>query len=314
MNNKKYIKFGIAFCSIIVIILLLSFLSLLLFSHNKQPAETDEITSSSEENLSSDDENIELKIEREIEVDEDTLKNIIEKINFPTYAIASLYNTKSFNLNSYPNDLILRLGWSKINISDESVSLYQNDNDVSQTQTVPKNTLYQKIYKIFGNNIQYEDSSFINDNVETFNNIIDNPGTINYSNDLYIASYIEDSGGTTPFIHQEIDKVTKTDNLVKLYVKTAFINPEYSDELMGYNYDIYKDFDFENNSFENLVTTVADNSFFEFSTENDYPGIISLNPNQEIYEISDILNTYVYTFEYDEGNHEYYLTAFSIDK
>ena len=311
MNNKKFIKFGIIYCSIIVLILLFSFLFLIFFSYNKKPAKAEQHSNISDVNNTTE-ENKQINIEKDIQVDTETLKNLVDKINFPTYATASLYNVKSFDLNTIPNDLILRLGWSKINIHDESVSLYRNNDEVIQTQTVPKNTLYQKISNIFGTNIQYEDSSFINDNISTFNNIVDNPGSINYSNDIYTASYVASSGGTSPFIHQEIEKVIKSDNTVKLYVKTAYVDLKYSDDLMGYYYYIYKDFNFESNTFENFIKKIADNSFFEFSSANDLPGIISLNANQGIYKISNKLNTYVYTFEYNENNKDYYLSSFDM--
>ena len=259
MNNKKYIKIEILFCSIILIILLLTFLFYLFFTFNKQSAENQEDTIIGQENNTDNNKKSDIKNESDIEVTEETLKKLIEKINFPTYAIASLYNVKSFDLKTIPNDLILRLGWSKIDFSKQNI-LQDNNQSNAHTLLIPAETLNDKVLNIFGGFINYTDSSFINGNVKTFNNSMFTSNNVDYHSnyykendldnityytDFYTTLYMDNHTDLSPFIHQEFQKFTKSENKISVYVCTCFVDTEFYENSNDIYFNIYKDFNFD---------------------------------------------------------------------
>ena len=195
--------------------------------------------------------------EEETVIDDSLVKKLVEKINFPTYATASIYNTGKFNLDTIPNDLILRLGWSKIDSSNKKL---KTDTEV-YTQTSTKEIMKDSITKIFGSKVKYTDKTFTNIDVMTFNGYNENRGDISYSNNLYTADYIEGGGGDVPFIHQEVQKVLKNNDKIELYVKTAFVDTEYIGNIDDFEYIIYQNF--ENNKFEGKVAEVTATEFIK---------------------------------------------------
>ena len=241
----------------------------------------------------------------ELELDNDQVKKIIEKISFPTHAVASLYNTKGFDLDTIENDLILRLGWAKV-----EKELIQNDLDNvgEYKETATKEEIEKSITKIFGKNVEYDNDTFNNIDVPIFYGYEENQGKINYKNNEYIANYIESTGGDIPFIHQQIEKVLKYNNKIEVYVKTAFIDTEYDEGSNKYEYIIYKDF--KNNKFSMKLTQMDSLKFIETYSSKES----AFKKNGQIDKISNKLNTYVYTFVLDEADKEYYLNEFNIEE
>lgn len=99
---------------------------------------------------------------KEIDINDSVVKAIIKKFNFKTYATASIYKAGNFTSENIPNDLVLRLGWDKIEASKKK--LLNN----SSKETVTKEIMKQSIANVFGNKINYKDSSFAKIDVNTF--------------------------------------------------------------------------------------------------------------------------------------------------
>lgn len=302
MKNKKEVSISLG--SIIVVSLIAVLIGLIIYAYKtineikNDVAKNPEIHEANESVLK-DGESVEL------EQDNNEVKELIKKINFPTYAVASIYKTKGFNMDTIENDLILRLGWTKV-----EKKLVENDVDNigEYKQIVEKKDLENSITEIFGENIEYTDETFNNIDVPKFYGYEANQGNINCYNNTYTANYIESEGRDVPFIHQQIEKVLKYNDKIEVYVKTAFINTEYDEVANEYEYIIYKNFD--NNEFNMKVTQMDSIKFVDAYLENE-TDLDGFKTNSQIEKISNKLNTYVYTFKLDKTNENYYLSAFN---
>lgn len=237
--------------------------------------------------------------ETKLDINDNISQQLLNKINFPTYAISSIYNVKNFDSTNIPNDLILRLGWSKISPEDKTII---KDNEIIH-QTATKQTLNNSIKNIFGK-INYTDTSFNNTNINTFSGYHENIGEITYSNNLYTANYVEGGGGDVPFIYQQLEKIIKYNNKIDIYVKTAFVDTEYDKNIDDFKYIIYGDFN--NNTFN---TKLLETTSKEFSNNQNLEQI-STRENTTLSNVLNKLNTYVYSFELDNSTLNYYLTSF----
>lgn len=302
MKNKKEVSISLG--SIIVVSLIAVLIGLIIYAYKtineikNDVAKNPEIHEANESVLK-DGESVEL------EQNNNEVKELIKKINFPTYAVASIYKTKGFNMDTIKNDLILRLGWTKV-----EKKLVENDVDNigEYKQIVEKKDLENSITEIFGENIEYTDETFNNIDVPTFYGYEANQGNINCYNNTYTANYIESEGRDVPFIHQQIEKVLKYNDKIEVYVKTAFINTEYDEVANEYEYIIYKNFD--NNEFNMKVTQMDSIKFVDAYLENE-TDLDGFKTNSQIEKISNKLNTYVYTFKLDKTNENYYLSSFN---
>lgn len=238
----------------------------------------------------------------ELNKNNSTVKTLIEKIDFPTYAVASIYNQGSFNNVTIPNDLILRLSWSKA-----EKKVVNGDGEYKQTAT--ESDMENSVLNIFGTNVNYTDASFTNINVPTFHSYEENRGVVDYTGGLYQADYAEGGGGDTPFIHQEIGKVLKYSDRIELYVKTAFIDTKYNENTGDFDYILYNDF--SNDEFKGKVAEMTATEFNNaYSDEENERSL--LNSNSKISEIEAELNSHVYTFTLNRVNDNYCLSRFDI--
>jgi len=238
----------------------------------------------------------------ELNKNDDIVKELAKKLDFKTYAIASIYKVKDFNLDTIPNDLILRLAWANI---DENDKVIEDDKQIAT-----KETLNNSVKNIFGTKTKYSDNTFTNIDVLKFSGYNENIGDITYADNKYIANYVEGGGGDTPFIYQYIDKAIKNKDEIKIYVKTAFVDiTSFNEAQYEYTYTIYKNFDNEKSEFSDKVTDIISTDFYNKNSTDGYTSI-TLNNNEEI---TNNLNSYVYTFKLDgsdvAGN--YYLYGFS---
>ena len=239
----------------------------------------------------------------ELDKNNDEVKELISKIDFPTYAIASIYKTEFFNLKTIPNDLILRLGWAN---SEKELIENNIDNIGEYKQTTNKSQFAKSVMNIFGRKLDYTDDSFTNIDVPTFHGYYANRGVINYNNGVYTASYKKGSGDSA-FIHQEIQKVLKYSDRIEIYVKTAFIDCEYNNSTKSFEYVGYKNFKedkFEEKLFETTPTEFR-NSYLNKKEEYN-----SFDSNSKVLNISESLNSYIYTFAIDGNDDNYYLSQF----
>ena len=315
MGEKRYIKmsFGTAVCLIIIIILLVSLIALGVYTYTTKNAKvetnytnnenTEEYQNVENEIVNTTENQIEGANEKaeELDLNDNLSKSLIEKISFNTYAVASMYKVGEFNINNIPNDLVLRLGWDKA----------QNKETLDETlkQTLTKDAMKQSITNIFGDKLKYKDEQFKQIDVETFHNYggyTDNMGIIEYNNGTYTANVFQGGGGDVPFIHQEAEKVLKNGNKVEVYVKTAFIDTEFIESTFDFEYIIYKNFDFTSNIFEGKLSKIKAEEY-----GNHEIGILE-SSKKVISNISNSLNTYVYTFEADDAGN-YNLTGFKMN-
>ncbi len=316
MEEKRYIKMslGTAVCLIIIIILLVALIALGIYTYTTKNTNAEENYANNNINYVNEDNTEEYskeeteianttenraeteneKIEK-LDVTDNLSKSLIEKISFNTYATASIYNLGEFNTNNIPNDLVLRLGWDKA----------KNKATLNETlkQTLTKDAMKQSITNIFGDKLSYEDEDFKQIDVETFHDYggyTDNMGMIKYNDGTYTANLFQGGGGDVPFIHQEIEKVEKNGDKVELYVKTAFIDTEYIESTLDFEYVIYKNFNFNTNTFEGKLSKINSEEY------GNHEVGISENSKQVISNVSNSLNTYVYTFEKDDaGNYNF---------
>lgn len=310
MDNQSRRNPDIIIPIIMIVLLIIALICLGFYAYNLKLADTEKQKTEINEQDNLNSENIGIidlnKQETGVELNkEDNIINIlIEKIDFPTYAIASMYKAKAFNLGTIPNDLILRLGWAN---AEKELIKNNVDNMGKYKQTVSKEKFDESVANIFGTELNYLDDSFTNIDVPTFHRYAENRGVINYSNNVYTANYAKGSGNAA-FIHQEVHKVLKYSTKIEIHVKTAFIDVEYDKTKREFNYIIYKDFDdgkFKE-KLEEATVEQLNNSYLNFENKKS-----SFNSNSEILKMTDKLDTYVYTFSFDENNENYYLNKFN---
>lgn len=245
------------------------------------------------------------EVAKELNVNDSIVQDIVKKFNFEPNVQGSIYKVGSFNLDTIPNDLILRMGWGIANKDEEKTI---NDSDElretdKSTQTMTKEVMKKRVKSLFGTNVKYTDASFVNTDAETFCGHGITEGEIIYSNNLYTASYDVSGGDIIPFIHESIQKVLKYEDKVEIYVKTAFVDTD--DYLMLV---IYSDFDFNNNKFQNEIIRISEE---EFCKNYTYTTSLDTSNHSTINSIKNKLNTYVYTFKIDKETGEYYLDSFN---
>lgn len=322
MEDKKYLKISLstAICIFIIIILIIALVCLGMYtskiknSSEKGNDDTYQLSQNATEETSKNTvESTNLDVGEEININDSVAKKIIDKLNFDTYAKASIYKVGEFTINTIPNDLILRLGWDKINSSNKSIL-----DDVFK-EIATSEAMKESIANIFGTKVKYTDNSFEKIDVAKFYNYQGYTGTmgiITYDNNLYTSNLFQGGGGDLPFIHEELQKIVKYNDKMEVYVKTTFVDTEYvGDSISDFYYIMYKDFDFNTNNFKEQLAKTTESDFTKSYSDDEYNGQqIFLKPNQEVSKISSNLNTYVYTFELDNATGEYYLSGFNIYK
>lgn len=238
----------------------------------------------------------------ELKISNRDVQKILEKFNFSSSnVISSIYKIGEFNKTDIPNQLVLKLGWYKLD-NEKTTKDYEN-----LRETVDAKVLKDSIYSVFGKDIKYQDRAFKYGNVDIFTAYAIEDINYNTNTDKYEATIFQGGGGDIPFIHEEFSKAIKRDNEIKIYVKTAFVDSTWVDN-NDFVYDIYSDYNFRKETFENkLYTTNAT----EFYKNYNYTNKLTENVNGEIGKIIDKLDTYVYTFTLDKDSGEYYFTAFN---
>ena len=181
MKEKRYVKISLemAVCIILIILVTVALIFLSIYTYNLKKIENkgnigyenvinnDENTIETQKNTVLEGNNItntnKKKSEwKEIDINDSVVKAIIKKFNFKTYATASIYKAGNFSSENIPNDLVLRLGWDRIEASKKKLL-----NNPSK-ETVTKEIMKQSIANVFGNKINYKDSSFAKIDVNTF--------------------------------------------------------------------------------------------------------------------------------------------------
>ncbi len=305
MEEKKRvtISLGTAICMVIIFLLVIALILLGIYTYalknnNTQKSNissnTDVADASQSATVDTSKDEVTKPVENvgtELNINDSIVKTLTDKIDFNTNARASIYKVGSFNSTTIPNDLMLKLGWDSIENKPQITG-----NNPLPNETITKNSMSQSIANIFGSTVTYTDASFTVVDVETFHGYRGMFGsTVNYSNNAYsIELFQGGGGGPTPFIHEQVTKSLKYNNKIEIYVKTAFIDTKYVESLDDFEFILYKDFNFATNTFNNQLSKIA--------------------ATQKMPELSSDFNTYVYTFDLDSSNGNYYLSGFNMAK
>ena len=108
-----------------------------------------------------------------------------------------------------------------------------------------------------------------------------------------------------------VQKAIKEGIEIKLVVKTAFIDAFFNEDINDFTYNLYSDFDFDTEKFENQVISVSEKEFYQ-----DIPQTVEafqsirLVDNHVFEQIKEKLNTYEYTFRKVSETEGYYLVEF----
>lgn len=248
----------------------------------------------------------------EISLTDSEVYEILKKFNFEISTQASIYKAGNFEVRykdrPIPNDLILRMAWDNISMIEEP---HREITEEKSTATVSQEAMEKSIYHLLGE-ITYKNQSFENIDCETFSGYNLNPGTIIYENGQYVADYIEGGGGSVPYLYEVAQNATKEGiDTIYLYVKTAFIDAFFNEDINDFTYNLYSDFDFDTEKFENQVISVSEKEFYQ-----DIPQTVEafqsirLVDNHVFEQIKEKLNTYEYTFRKVSETEGYYLVGF----
>ncbi len=304
MEEKKHvtISLGTAICMIIIFLLVIALILLGIYTYalkntNTQKSNissnTDVADASQSATVDTSKDEVTKPVENvgtELNINDSIVKTLTDKIDFNTNARASIYKVGSFNSTTIPNDLMLKLGWDSIENKPQITG-----NNPLPNETITKNSMSQSIANIFGSTVTYTDASFTVVDVETFHGYRGMFGsTVNYSNNIYSIELFQGGGGDCPFIHEQVTKALKYNNKIEVYVKTAFVDTKYVESSDSFEYILYKDFNFATNTFNNQLSKIA--------------------ATKKMPELSSDFNTYVYTFDLDNSNGNYYLSGFNMAK
>ncbi len=249
----------------------------------------------------------------EISLTDSEVYEILRKFNFEISTQASIYKARNFKIGYYeerpiPNDLILRMAWDKISMTEDVVRKIDEEESM---EIATEEAMEKSVRNLFGNKISYENESFNNIDCQTFAGYNVNPGTIFYGNGQYIAHYLEGGGGSVPYLYQVVQKAIKEGIEIKLVVKTAFIDAFFNEDINDFTYNLYSDFDFDTEKFENQVISVSEKEFYQDIPETvEAFQSIRLVDNHVFEQIKEKLNTYEYTFQKDSETEGYYLVGF----
>ena len=297
-KSKKYIEISIGG---IIAVLFIGILIVLNITLGKKAYNITKGNNTTQNDVVDTDAEVEETIGTVLNNQNQTVNKLIEKIVLPINTTASIYQIGSFDENTIPDDLKLRIGWA--NLKEES-KFHAKQASGESIIVVEKNAMQESIKEIFGNQVKYKDVSFDNTNVKEFSGYAETEGIINYEGETYtgiINERVEEQN--VAFIYQEIQKVVQYDNEIVIIMKTAFVNQEDDKYVIYQNYND----DFENKLLETTYEKLFENSVFNKKTGE---GAIAKSNNKVLNDIRNELNTYKYTFIKDDSIGEYYLKEF----
>lgn len=295
-KEKKYIDISVGSIICIIIILILLIINIKLGIHAYKI-----IVKNANLEEQFDDTTVTQEVGNVLDSNNEIVTKLLQKITLAPNVTASIYNEKTFNSNTIPNDLKLRLGWAKTKDEHKLESINENNQTV---QALEKATMEESIKNIFGPEVKYLDESFNNTNVSTFSTNSKNQGIINYNDGLYTGTVAQTSGEMAPLIYQEVEKAVRYSDKIIIYVKTAFVNTKDN------KYVVYRNF--EKGQFKGKLLELTQEELFPGNSynENTGEGAILLNSNTKLDNIRNELNTYKYTFSLNENHQTFYLSEF----
>ena len=213
---------------------------------------------------------------------------------------ACIYKNVGFTRNTIPNDLILRMGFD---------SATSNLTEWNESVHISAKQMSQAIQNIFGKNMKFKHSNFYFVDEPVFydytawQTLIEYYEQLNELGEVYVAYVTEGGGGAQPGIGENIQKILQYNNKIEVYVNPVFCDYPNGDEGPEL---IYRSFDFTKGEF---VDEIKENSQIDYSEDK----FIDLDEKIEFTygnNVSNKLDTYVYTFELDSTDGEYYLSSF----
>ena len=241
----------------------------------------------------------------ELDINSSTVQNLINKTKIYTddYYIDALipiiYKNKTLDneamfmyavFDSYYNGSLSGADW------------VYDDNDAI---LLPKDEVQKYISNRFGKNVKYTDQSYKKTNLDEFDWFFGGMGPFDYKNgNYYIYNVSAGDGASSTHVDEIIDKALKYDNKIEIYVKSGyeyfnangltegdFIDMDENEvKAAGVTSALYKDYDFNAMKLKNKL---IEKPFGELKIE----------------DVSNQLDTYVYTFEQD-SNGDYYWSDF----
>lgn len=297
-KSKKYIEISIGGIIAVIFIGLLIVLNITLGKWAYNMTKENNVT---QNDVVDTDAEVEESIGTVLNNQNHTVNKLLEKIILPLNTTASIYQIGTFDQNTIPDDLILRIGWA--NLKEES-KFHAKQATGESIIVVEKASMEESIKEIFGSEVKYKDVSFDNTNAKEFSKYAETQGIVAYDGETYtgVVNEIAEEGKDA-FIYQELQKVVQYDNEIIILTKTAFINEENSEYVIYQNY---------NESFENRLMQIAPEELFKGSTFNKVTGegSTAVTKNTALNGIRNELNTYKYTFAKDNTTGEYYLKEF----
>ena len=257
---------------------------------------------------------------KELSLDDATVVELLDKIDFPLYVKGSIYKIGNFTLDTIPNDLILRIGFSNMDI-DESMTIGGNvsEGNVENVNGAmvwrgSKELLANHIKNIFGD-VNYQHGSFINTDVIEFAAYPITRGDVTYSKGMYSMTLFYGGGGWFNYIVEKPYKAQSINNgeSIEIYVKTSFeqseiINDSFSMPDFCEVNNVYKNYNFESDTFTDKVTNVL--VYGNVSEKCQAEIIIDENTQDKGYsQYESKLDSYVYTFT-KQADGKYYLSGF----
>lgn len=301
-NEVSKKTLNISMGTILAIIIILGLVVLIIqlgkyaYNLNKKDTTTDnEIETSSNQSTTQEIGNV-------INKNNEVVPKIINQITFSPKVTASIYSEGEFTAESMPNDLKLKMGWSKT--KNESILKSINENN-EEVETIEKMTMDETIKTVLGPTTESKGESFDYAKVTSF---AASDEKVTYSAGLYtkISKNLQEE--KTPFIYQEVQKVVRYSEKIILYVKTVYIVVEDG------KYIVYKGY--ENNEFTEKLFEIKPEELLGdvIIDQNSGEGSITIEPNAKLDDIRNQLDTYKYTFKLDGSTQEYYLSEFGKDK
>jgi len=315
--EKKEIKIslGTFICLIIIAILVVAVIMMGLYItgdkkevNNNELGLNENVTGQTQNNNGNNNTNKVNAIELDISSNE--VQNLLEKKMVETPVKASMYRIGSFTRETIPNDLILKMAFTNLGMEGMETEEFYAEPFSSFGARLSGEQMKKAVQNILGRNMKYVDEEFIVVDEPIFYDYTAWQGTVTYDkeNKEYFSWITEGGGFAQPWIDEWVQKAIKYDNKIEIYVNTAFINvtgDSMDDEIVN----IYKGYDFTRKEFVNKIDEMPIGIYTGVAFGD--PSEVDVNVRNRVNNDIQQLNTYVYTFEQDNTDGQYYLSAFN---
>lgn len=218
-------------------------------------------TNSGDNNQNSENDSEEV-IEKQLQLSDEVVSSLVEKVNFRTNVLTNLYEENDFENKTISNELVLTMGFNDIEVKCDL-----RGSDPYPTETVSADLVDSNIKKIFGNDISYTKQKFNPASGGLYGYDFYYSVDIDYNNNSYIVSCPSKSSPNPEMANQEFYKATMKGSEITLYSYLKF-----SRDIKNSGDCIYKDYDMNkaNDRFYNVVACYDDSLNEVKQGENEY--------------------------------------------